>query len=447
MASSDEGQRASDAEQDASSDEDVSKVESLVSGRAKRSRAGAKMASLLENEQDKDDFYTSTYGGFEEEENDDDFTQDQSSGDEVDSDFDIDETDEPIAQDEDEEDGKKPRAKRTAKMAYEIAADRRKAAAKKAEKSTEEPKKSLPPIRTYSKSVTIVKPDSPVKSPIYENRVLRNRKRPKKLEHEDSDDEAPKPKVSPKKKRKRNRHSKEPANKVWTQEELLAESKKTETENLASLQKYQLLELERAEKRKAKRVSRELKEPFIRFISTSMPDVPRKVTELNSDDLTDASCKNERVERTFTIYSDESAFKSAFPTQGPPLHPASLLASNSTLARTKTGPMAIKRGTAVCLVGHVKAKYFDPVTQVPYSSTSTFKILREAYCNQLEAMYGRPKQAIELALTPSGRKEMNAWLEWRKKHKRPIASSTTTTDGRSAPQPTVVTSTSTTTRG
>ena len=445
-----EEEMVQDVEQSGSSDEeDMPQVESLVSGREKRARAGAKMASLLESEVDKDEFYSSTYGGFEEEENDDDFTQDQSSSDEVDSDFDIDETDEPIAQDEDEDEGKKTRAKRTAKMAYEIAADRRKAAENKVSQSQDQAKKAKPPVRTYSKSVSLAKPEEPsVKSPIYENRVLRNRKRPKKLEQNDSgEEEAPKPKVSPKKKRKRNRHSKEPSNKIWTQEELLAESKKTEAENLASLQKYQLLELERAEKRKAKRVARELKEPFVRFISTSMPDVPRKVTELKSEDLSDASCKNERVERTFIIFSDESAFKASFPSQGPVHHPSSLLAPNSTFARARTGPMAIKKGTAVCPVGHVRAKYFDPVTQVPYSSTSTFKILREAYCNQLEAMYGRPKQAIESALTPAGRKEMNTWLEWRRKHKRPLASSSSTSDIRTAPQPTVVTSSSTTTRG
>lgn len=425
--------KVSESEKDESSSEEESpQVESLVAGRAKRERAGAKMASLLANEQDKDDFYTSTYGGFEEEEHDDDFAQDQSSGDEVDSDFDIDETDEPIAQDEGEDDEKKTRPKRTAKMAYEVAAARRKAAAKKTAETEEKPKKS--PIKPAVSSPRVApKPatEEP-KSLIYENRVLRNRKRPRKLAFDSDEEEKPK---SPKKKKKLSRKVKETTVKVWTQEELLAECKKTEAENVASLQKYQMLELERAEKRKAKRVSRELKEPYVRFISTSMPDVPHKVDELKTEDLKDASCKNNRVERTFITFSDESAFKSSFPGQ----------ASSNSNRRVKTDPIAIKRGTAVCLVGHVKAKYFDPVTQVPYSSAPTFKILREAYCNQLESMYGPPKQLIDSLLTPSVRQEINTWLEWRRSHPRKVTTSVST-PGRTAPQPTVVTSSSTTTR-
>lgn len=197
----------------------MAQVESLVAGRAKRPRAGAKMASLLESGQDEDDFYTSIYGGFEEEADDDDFIQDESSEDEVDSDFDIDEADEPVSQDEGEEDDKKPRAKKKAKMAYEIAAERR-----------------------TTKATTTTK-----------------------------------------------QATKGSANKVWTQEEILAECKKTEAENVASLRKYQLLELEREKKRRAKRVARELEEPFIRFVSTSMPRCsPGKV--------------GERVERTFIIF-------------------------------------------------------------------------------------------------------------------------------------------------
>ena len=426
--------KVSETEKDeSSSEEEMPQVESLVAGRARRERAGAKMASLLENEQDKDDFYTSTYGGFEEEEHDDDFAQDQSSGDEVDSDFDIDETDEPIAQDEGEDDGKKARPKRTAKMAYEVAAARRKAAAKKTAQTEEKIKKSPAKPAVPSPRVAPKPANEEPKSLIYENRVLRNRKRPRKLAFDSDEEEKPK---SPKKKKKLGRKAKETIVKVWTQEELLAECKKTEAENVASLQKYQMLELERAEKNKAKRVSRELKEPYVRFISTSMPDVPHKVDELKSEDLKDASCKNSRVERTFITFSDESAFKSSFPGQG---------SSSNSNRRLKTDPIAIKRGTAVCLVGHVKAKYFDPVTQVPYSSAPTFKILREAYCNQLEAMYGPPKQLIDSLLTPSVRQEINTWLEWRRSHPRTAASSTSAL-GRPAPQPTVVTSSSTTTR-
>ncbi len=72
----------------------------MASSRPRRSNAGAKMASLL-NEEEKtlmaqDDFYATTYGGFTETQDDRDFRyhSPQEDDDEVDSDFSIDENDE-----------------------------------------------------------------------------------------------------------------------------------------------------------------------------------------------------------------------------------------------------------------------------------------------------------------------------------------------------------------
>lgn len=48
-----------------SSSSEEEELPTLVSGREKRSNAGARMSRLLEAEDD-DDFYKTTYGGFEE---------------------------------------------------------------------------------------------------------------------------------------------------------------------------------------------------------------------------------------------------------------------------------------------------------------------------------------------------------------------------------------------
>lgn len=47
------------------------------------------------------------------------------------------------------------------------------------------------------------------------------------------------------------------------------------------------------------------------------------------------------------------------------------------------------------------AKYLDPVTQLPYANMQTFRILREAYYQQLELKGDRAKPDVA------------AWLDWR----------------------------------
>lgn len=44
----------------------------MAASREKRSNAGSKLAKLL-NEEEEDEFYKTTYGGFDEIENDDDY--------------------------------------------------------------------------------------------------------------------------------------------------------------------------------------------------------------------------------------------------------------------------------------------------------------------------------------------------------------------------------------
>lgn len=75
----------------------------MAATRERRSNAGNKLARLLDQEEDADDFYKTTYGGFVEEEEDNDFHfVDEEVPDEVDSDFSIDENDEVISDNEEE---------------------------------------------------------------------------------------------------------------------------------------------------------------------------------------------------------------------------------------------------------------------------------------------------------------------------------------------------------
>jgi len=90
----------------------------MALSRSRRSNAGSKMAMLL-NTMESDDFYTTTYGGFNEEDADADFlceaapvtatTTADIDDDIVDSDFSIDENDEPRSDVENDDDPDKPK--------------------------------------------------------------------------------------------------------------------------------------------------------------------------------------------------------------------------------------------------------------------------------------------------------------------------------------------------
>jgi len=54
------------------------------------------------------------------------------------------------------------------------------------------------------------------------------------------------------------------------------------------------------------------------------------------------------------------------------------------------------------------AKYLDPMTQLPYKNVQTFRLLREAYYQQLEAR----TDLNDASQSP----ELSRWLEWRQKN-------------------------------
>ena len=91
---------------------------------------------------------------------------------------------------------------------------------------------------------------------------------------------------------------------------------------------------------------------------------------------------NGKQERTFISFTDSDTMKSSFPRAGYRV-PSS----------------------KICPVTRLPAKYFDPVTELPYANLQAFKIIREAYYQQLESRGDRTDP------------EISSWLDWREKNK------------------------------
>ncbi|XP_046675263.1 vacuolar protein sorting-associated protein 72 homolog [Homalodisca vitripennis] len=322
----------------------------MAANREKRSNAGNKLAKLL-NEEEEDDFYKTTYGGFEEVENDDDYQSEEEAEDEVDSDFSIEENDE-VKSDDDEEATKK----RQKKGLYTKAYKEPKIVVKKLD-SVSKPDKEPP-----RKKRKVAQDGDAFLNDLTERKSTRHSTAVKSAET------AQRVRERALERRKNRRSAGEPAYKP-TQEELLEEAKLTEQENLRSLEKYQKLELERKKCRTVKKV---YTGPTIRYHSISMP--------LLGDD---GQTVEGRYERTFITFSDADTMVSAFPSNDPPKPPSKNF----------------------CPITRVPAKYLDPVTHLPYCNIATFRVLREAYYQQLEARGDR------------GSAEIAAWLAHRQTSK------------------------------
>ncbi|GFU11153.1 DDE_3 domain-containing protein [Trichonephila clavipes] len=114
----------------------------LCTTREKRANAGSKMASLLENE-DADDFYQSAYGGFADEADDAEYSEEDEVESDTDTDISIDENDEPVSDQEEEATTK--RKHKVVTKAYKEPT---------AEKVKKEPKKHVSKANTSTPIVT-----------------------------------------------------------------------------------------------------------------------------------------------------------------------------------------------------------------------------------------------------------------------------------------------------
>lgn len=314
----------------------------MAAERSRRSNAGNRLAKLL-TEEEEDDFYKTTYGGFNEVEDDEDYQSEEEGEDEVDSDFSIEENDEPKSDDEDDPGGKRQR--RVLTKAYKEPKSHQKIE-KKSKSDREKAQRRKRDIDLFLSD--IIERKSTRHSTAVKSAETARRVRERALE------------------RRRARRSGADTEYKPTQEELLEEAKLTELENLKSLEKYQKLELERKKSRAVKKV---YTGPTIKYHSLSMPSIAPDESE----------SKSERYERTFVTFSDTETMLQAFPPSQPPKHPE----------------------RNYCPITRLPAKYLDPVTQLPYCNIPTFRILREAYYQQLEARGDR------------GSSEIAAWLAYR----------------------------------
>ncbi|KAF7238379.1 hypothetical protein EYD10_14960 [Varanus komodoensis] len=336
----------------------------LAGGRAPRRTAGNRLSGLLETEEDE--FYQTTYGGFTEESGDDEYKGDQSdSDDEVDSDFDIDEGDVPSS-DQDEDEPKRKR--RVVTKAYK------------------EPIKSLRPK----------KPDAPASGSqkVREERsvpvellddVVDSRKHMRQSTTEHTRQtflRVQERQVQSKRKKGAGPSHERPL----TQEELLKEAKITEELNLRSLETYERLE---ADKKRQVQKKRKCVGPTIRYYSGTMPlisDVGLKEENVDVEGLDQeaqpsleapqaSSAPAAKCSRTFLTFSDDETFERCFPKSRAPKLPV----------------------REICPVTHKPAIYRDPITDIPYSNTRAFKIIREAYKKYITA-HGLPNAAASAAL-------------------------------------------------
>ncbi|XP_022255880.1 vacuolar protein sorting-associated protein 72 homolog [Limulus polyphemus] len=152
------------------------------------------------------------------------------------------------------------------------------------------------------------------------------------------------------------------------------------------LESYQRLELER---KKTKFIKHTYKGPVIRYHSVSMPlieELPTVVTTEASEQENSnrGNLSSSRCSRNFISFTDEGILREYFPCKK---------------------PKPVTRN--VCPITRLPARYFDPVTHIPYANLQAFKFLREAYYQQLEQK-GDLRQP-----------EVAAWVEWRKKNKPP----------------------------
>uniref|UniRef100_A0A182N427 Vacuolar protein sorting-associated protein 72 homolog n=1 Tax=Anopheles dirus TaxID=7168 RepID=A0A182N427_9DIPT len=363
----------------------------MAATRERRSNAGRRMATLL-NEEEEDEFYKTSYGGFSETADDGDYVQkNDDEEDIVDSDFSIDENDEPIS-DAEEEPAKagKRRKLGTVTKAYREPAVPKKPAPKAKEQKVKTERQST--LRKRAKFTVI---DSGRKS-FRKSTAAKTAATQSRL----------KQRFEAERKRTRVIRTEEY---IPTQEELLEEAEITERENLKSLERFRRMELE---KQKIRPTKRKFTGPTIRYFSTAMPiieevlDTNTDVDPLSTSDPKEVdeaidrgrekSAKRSKkkttilevtgqYERTFITFEndiDNKLFDSYFP-------------------KPDTG----RRHRQVCAVTRLPARYYDPVTQLPYRNMQAFKILREAYYQQLEERGNLDNPAVV------------RWLEWRKKIK------------------------------
>lgn len=377
----------------------------MASARERRANAGNKMAKLL-NEEEEDDFYKTTYGGFDETEQDHDYLEEDEAEDEVDSDFSIDENDEPISDTEQEGPKKK---RRLVTKAYKEP--------KVQSQVTPKEKKARQP--RHAKNFL----ESTERKSIRRSTAAKSAATQKRLRERNEDQ---------KRKTRVVRHD------TWkpTQEELLEEALQTELVNMKSLEKYQKLE---NEKKNTRTVRKAQTGPIIRYQSLSMPIMvlsevncnkeddkinidgddekngnassENKDSDATADDSVIVKSEHDAKDSDKTEKSSTAALKKRYrceETKG--FYERTFITfENEQFLRAFKKPVNQRPPMkALCAITRLPAKYLDPMTHLPYKNVQTFRLLREAYYQQLEAR----SDINDLSQSS----ELLRWLEWRQRN-------------------------------
>ncbi|NXX36337.1 VPS72 protein, partial [Nicator chloris] len=334
---------------------------SLAEGRAPRRTAGNRLSGLLQAEEEDDPLGDPSVGSFPtfptfpQESGDDEYRGEHSdSDDEVDSDFDIDEGDEPGS----EQDEAEPRRRRRVlTKAYREPLKSLRA------KKAEGPRGGAQRGREV-KSLPLELQEDVGDSRKHMRQSTTEHTRQTFLRLQERQVQSKRKKGGPNYER------------PLTQEELLEEAKITEEINLRSLENYERLE---ADKKKQVQKKRKIVGPVIRYWSLTMPLLP----EPGRDDPVDvegldpdshpagaAAPPPAKCSRTFISFSDDATFERCFP-------------------KCKAPRLPVRE---LCPVTHKPALYRDPITDIPYSNARAFRIIREAYRKYITA-HGLPSAA------------------------------------------------------
>ncbi|XP_053551696.1 vacuolar protein sorting-associated protein 72 homolog [Bombina bombina] len=335
---------------------------SLAESRAPRKTAGNRMSGLLDAEEE-DEFYKNTYGGFNEESGDDEYNEERSaSEDEVDSDFDIDEGDEPTS---DHEEDEPKRKRRMVTKAYKEPIQLLKPKPKKPEAPSSSGQKTR-----QEKAAPQEPPEDAGDSRKHMRQSTTEHTRQTFLRVQERQIQS---------KKKKGPHPDRPL----TQEELLEEAKITEEINIRSLENYERLE---ADKKKQVHKKRRCVGPTIQYHSVVMP----LITEIKEENVdiegldqeqtgdpahSSKAASASKCSRTFITFSDDETFEKLFP-------------------KSKQAKFPVRE---LCPVTHKPAQYRDPITDIPYYNARSFKIIRDAYKKYITA-HGLPNAAMAAAM-------------------------------------------------
>lgn len=363
-----------------SSSSDIELPSMLATSRDRRRNARAKMSQLLESEEAVDEFYSSAYGGFNEDEEEDQVYE-SSSGEEegesdsTDSDFDIDEVDEPIS-DEDREPAEGSRKRRVVVRSH-----------KETARSSSEPKKKKPRVHSTHRPEV----DSALeKRRARRSTLLQTEKILKKQKKTAGQRTTPKS--------HRHQHT-------LTQEQMLEEARVTEQMNLKSLERYRQMEVELRSKRYKMFKRHGIKGDKISYLSITV--TPQTKSEANDDPepvlqtLAQGLQKSERGTETEVLVSESDQRGAA----EPQTYSRNFLVFSDACSIEKLFPQSDSLRKAprkeYCVVSGEPAKYRDPVTGLPYASVEAFKKLRQAYQTEIEKSADRSDPAVA------------QWLSWK----------------------------------